>query len=221
MMELKPKFIKALHEVFGVYKPKKIIETGTYLGHGSTKVLWDCAKKNPPMAQIITIEVNPFRVQSAREYFISNGMSQDIQIWQGLSIERELLPKSGQIVKAVTEARRLGLQVDANEDIAPTFYEQEINFPGEDSLLIKAINYFDKRPDLFLLDSAGHIGFREFIYLHTQTLSNCLIVLDDIVHMKHHNSFKFMQTNPDYDILDYCIEEGTGWCIARYKLHNE
>jgi len=74
---------------------------------------------------------------------------------------------------------------------------------------------FDCRPDLVLLDSAGHIGFAEFEYFRKLLVGTCLLVLDDTMHVKHNRSMKYMDANPDRFKFLYRSTEKFGFCVAQ------
>jgi hypothetical protein len=84
-----------------------------------------------------------------------------------------------------------------------------------DDLLGGCLREFGGRPDFVLLDSAGHMGHIEFAYLLSQLTGPCHIALDDIRHIKHHRSFRQIQSNPRFELL-VSSNEKFGFCLANY-----
>jgi hypothetical protein len=76
-------------------------------------------------------------------------------------------------------------------------YHKEVSYDVEDNLLQTALEAFDMRPDLIILDSAGHMGFIEFMYLMKRIPQDheCLLALDDIDHVKHFDTMEMIRKN--------------------------
>jgi len=214
MIQENSAFAEAIGQVIREYRPKKILETGTYLGQGTTAVIAEAMKQNGIDGTFFTIEVNPRYHAQAKAYLESRGYP--VQALCGLSIPRRLLPSCEQIQQATTAVQDESLFVDHPEPVRVQRYYQETDFPDvPDDLLGKCLADFDGRPDLVLLDSAGHLGWIEFQYLLERLKGPCILALDDINHIKHHRSFQHMQKDSRFEIL-VSSNEKFGFCIARF-----
>lgn len=79
--------------------------------------------------------------------------------------------------------------------------------------IIPPIKYYSP---LFLLDSAGGMGFLEFQKVNELMDNNSyFIILDDIHHLKHFRSYKEITENSSYTLLDKNLEQG--WLIAKFS----
>jgi glycosyltransferase involved in cell wall biosynthesis/ADP-heptose:LPS heptosyltransferase/predicted O-methyltransferase YrrM/ubiquinone/menaquinone biosynthesis C-methylase UbiE len=208
-------FSEEIRKVFAQYKPKKIIETGTYLGQGTTTIIAEAMRHLGIEGTFFTIEVNPQYYAKAREYLQSKGYP--VTALHGLSVPRSLLPSRQEIQKATVEtAAGEDLFVDHPEPLRADRYYGETDFPDvPDALLGQCLRQFDGKPDFVLLDSAGHMGFIEFQYLLEHLQGPCIIALDDIDHIKHRRSFRLMERDRRFEILVRSGEK-FGFCIARF-----
>ena len=205
-----------IRNLFATIRPRKIIETGTYHGTGTTTIIAEALKAlDIHDAIFYTIEVNPQNYARAQKYFAANNMN--VQALNGLSVPRSMLPDKDQIARrTITEVDYDGIFVDHRENDRVQLYYNETDFPQvEDDLLYKCLERFDFRPDFVLLDSAGHMGSIEFDYLIDHLLGECYIALDDIHHIKHHHSFLRIESDPRFEILT-TSKEKFGFCIARF-----
>lgn len=163
----------------------QVIETGTYMGLGTTKAVIDGMLKHGMDYQFITMEVNPNYYHQA----VNNNVGTQTEFWNGLSIPKSMLPTS------VTFNVPDFVVVDHHENERERNYTQEVSFNVEDDLLAKACKI---RPEMVILDSAGHIGFIEFKYLMSLLPDHdFILVLDDIHHVKHYDSFQYVKSRPD------------------------
>jgi len=60
---------------------------------------------------------------------------------------------------------------------------------------------FDYKPDLVMLDSAGHMGFIEFKYVLSLLKGSCVFILDDVNHVKHYDSLRLMKNDSRFNVL--------------------
>jgi glycosyltransferase involved in cell wall biosynthesis/ADP-heptose:LPS heptosyltransferase len=205
-----------IQELFSKIRPRKIIETGTYLGTGTTTIITRSLQKlGIDDAMFFTIEVNPQNYARAKQYFETNNMK--VNALNGLSVPRAMLPSREEIArKTITDVDYDGIFVDHKEETRAELYYNETNFPNlPDNLLYKCLKLFDFKPDFVLLDSGGHMGNIEFNYLIDNLQGECYIALDDIYHVKHHHSFKQAQSDPRFEIVT-ASKEKFGFCIAKF-----
>jgi len=208
-------FGTAIQKLFTKIRPKKIIETGTYLGTGTTTIIAKSLEALGIKAIFYTIEVNPQNYAQAKEYFKKKNIN--VHALNGLSVPRSILPSKKEIVsKTITDADYDGIFVDHKEERRVELYYNETNFPDvPDNLLYLCLKSFDYRPDFVLLDSGGHIGNIEFNHLVEHLQDPCYIALDDIYHVKHHKSFRQIQTDPRFKLV-MASKEKFGFCIAKF-----
>jgi len=205
-----------IQDLFSKIRPKKIIETGTYLGTGTTTIITKSLQTlGIDDAMFFTIEVNPQNYARAKQYFETNNIK--VNALNGLSVPRAMLPNREEISqKTITDVDYDGIFVDHKEDKRVELYYNETNFPNlPDNLLYKCLRLFDFKPDFVLLDSGGHMGNIEFKYLIDNLQGECYIALDDIYHIKHHHSFQQIQSDPRFELVT-ALKEKFGFCIAKF-----
>ncbi len=215
-IETESAFGAEIRNLFARIRPRKIIETGTFLGMGTTTIIAAALKAlGISDAAFYTIEVNPQFCARAKEYFAANHTN--VQALNGLSVPRYMLPDRDEIArKTITDVDYDGIFVDHKEQSRVELYYSETDFPQvEDDLLYKCLERFDFRPDFVLLDSGGHIGSIEFDYLIESLQGECYIALDDIYHTKHHRSFQRIQNDPRFEVIT-ASKEKFGFCIAHF-----
>jgi hypothetical protein len=206
-------FQESIQEIIKERKPRKIIETGTYLGEGSTRVIADALELNQIDYEMLSIEANPAYYLRACKNVT---MFEDVRVLNGLSIPRDLLPTENQTEALIGDLSSENIFVDHQEKERIRLYMQECDFDVPDRMLDICMRYFKNKPNLIMLDSAGHIGFIEFKYMLSMLKGSCLIVLDDINHIKHYMSFNYMKSDSRFTIIKESSEK-FGFCIAEYK----
>lgn len=191
-VSVESQFCRTIKELFQNRKPTKIIETGTHLGLGSTRVICNAILNAQLKAKFYSIEVNPRFFAVAR----ANCLSYPVLLKLGLSVPRDLLPTKEAInEKYVQEQPTEDIFVDGIESRRAEEYFAETDFAGQDNLLEECLLDFDYAPDFILLDSAGHMGYIEFAYILPKIKKSCLIALDDTNHVKHWQTMKYIKQN--------------------------
>jgi FkbM family methyltransferase len=211
-------FARAIRNLFRVHQPRRIIETGTYLGTGTTRVIAETLRDlGLNDAAFYSIEINPEHLARAYANLQSAGLAAQVRLQRGLSVPRSLLPTMEQIEESTVKQPEFGnIFVDHREARRAKLYFAETNFADcHDDLLGRALAGFNYRPDFVLLDSGGHMGFVEFQYLVKNLAGPCLIALDDIHHIKHHKSYQFMRRDARFELLLESTEK-FGFCVARF-----
>jgi hypothetical protein len=217
LIEAESQFGTCVREVFARIRPKRIIETGTYFGTGTTTIIATSLRDlGIDDAEFISIEINPKNLQRAQANLAKAGLS--VELLHGLSVPRKLLPTLQQIEEQfVRNVECDGLIVDHEEIDRVQKYYGETDFSDlPDDLLGKTLARFDYAPDFVLLDSGGHMGYVEFRYLVQQLRGACHVALDDIYHVKHHRSFQAIKNDPRFSLVAVS-EEKFGFCIARFE----
>lgn len=181
-------------DIIGQEVITKVIETGTYLGLGTTKAVLKGMKAHAMEFQFISIEVNPNHHKQA----IANNIGvAGVEFWNGLSIPKPQLPTD------TTFNVPDHIIVDHQPSVRKLLYEREVRFNVKDDLLKSAIDYLGGDPELVILDSAGHMGLIEFKYLMSLLPNHEFwLILDDIGHVKHYESFELIKQQPEkYNIV--------------------
>jgi hypothetical protein len=206
-------FETAIRRTVERFKPQNVIETGTYLGNGTTRILFEALKEYSPYFTLVTIEskYEYYKVASAhyRNY-------PEVVCLHGLTIPRSQLPTLEEIQRETVENEVPGIYHDHSKDTRAALYFQEQQTDGPDGLLGIALNALACKPDLVLLDSAGHLGFREFTFLMSMVKAPFVLIADDARHVKHHQTFVSIHTDLRWEMLGMG-DERFGWFAARFK----
>jgi len=210
-------------DLFAQVKPRKVVETGTYLGLGTTTLLHNAAVANGLIPKIYTIECNPRNYQKAYNYFWEHKLTL-VQPRLGLSIPRFMLPTLDEVRREYVElADTQGGKIyyDHNAADRAERYIAETSAAVEDDLLNTVLHEGGDPVDIFLLDSAGHVGQIEFHYLLGLLLkepklvtSPFYVILDDTRHCKHVKTLAFIRANPNWSVLADSPDR-FGWAIAK------
>lgn len=212
-------FSKELRNIIKKIKPKKIIETGTYLGTGTTSIIANAIHENKLKdCSFYSIEVNPEYHKKAFENLKKNNLLPHVTLLNGLSVPRKILPSLEEIEqKCVKNISFKNIFVDHEEEMRTTNYYKETNFKNvPDDIISICLEYCSYVPDLILLDSAGHMGNVEFNYIIKKLKKNCIIALDDIYHIKHHQSFLQILADKRFEVI-VSSKEKFGFCITRFS----
>lgn len=228
-------FKATIDSIFKNNKIDFIVESGTFKGTGSTTTLANAViKNNAPVKAFYTIEVHrkfyKAAVKNLKQFkFIK-------PVW-GLSINKQ---KAIDFIKkddAINHHEKYpDVYIDTLENPVQ-FYISEVDgrlsthkqsllhkifSPGNSSRFTE--NVFEKilpqvaaSTSLILLDSAGGIGYLEFLsaieYLKN---SNYFIILDDIHHLKHFRSLQYLQSASEFELI--AMSKNEGWAIAKHFI---
>ena len=224
-------FQSTLKDIFTKNNVDYVIETGTWLGTGSTQTLAKAFPANRPPKAYYTIEGNLTFHSIARLNLLKWPFVKPL--W-GDTVAKE---KALQFIKH-DEALHHHEQyadvfIDTLEDPV-NFYTNEVEGKLGKNWVISLVDWFgetflnrkenllqnlllqhrDNRP-LVLLDSAGGIGWLEYQTVR-DTLSNrpYWLILDDIHHLKHFRSFEDVRTRVDFRVIAHSLADG--WMIAEH-----
>ncbi len=134
-------------------KPQRIIETGTFHGTGTTRIVLNSLKKHLlKSSQFVSIECNADHLAEARK----NLDGEPVELLYGLSVPRKSLPSKAEIEAATVRRASKIKYVDHDpQDRAERYYE-ETDYPDvEDDLIGKTLAKWKGQCDLAILDSAG------------------------------------------------------------------
>lgn len=211
-------FAKQITKVIADIKPSKIIETGTFHGTGTTKIIGNAVKTQGLInTKFYSIEVNINNYKEAQKNIAKSGLGDYVTLLNGLSLPRNFLPTIEDIEKRTVKNIEFDeVFVDHREGDRARMYYNETDFADvEDSLLEQCLISFDYEPDFVLLDSGGHIGNIEFNYLLERLNKECIIALDDVNHIKHKKSLMQMMSDSRFKII-IKSDEKFGFCIAKF-----
>jgi len=172
--------------VIGRYRPKHIIETGTYMGLGSTSaILYGLKEADIKGFSFISMESNPDFYKIAKQN-LDEEYNGSLVLMNKVSVPRNLLPSKVDHVpdNIITD------------HIDPQHYTKEVPRGVEDNGLLAAMMLLEFAPDLVLLDSAGHLGTIEFEYLLTLAIEPFILILDDTLHRKHYKTMEKIKADP-------------------------
>lgn len=159
----------------------KVLETGTYLGTGSTMAIIEGLTRGGKEFEFHTIEVNPGHYCQAEK---NVPKLRGVNLHLGLSVPKEQLPQEVKFSKMPKD-----IIVDHRPQHREALYLSEVNHDVEDDLIGKLLDRYT--PELVFLDSAGHMGYEEYKYLMSKMKGKeFYLVLDDTGHVKHYRSAK-------------------------------
>lgn len=186
-------FNKALTALVANNGITKIIETGTYLGTGTTRAILEGLQAHGKPFQFFSIEVNPNNYQKA---VLNTGKVEGLYLLNGLSISKSDLPK----VVEFTDFPE-NIVVDYQEKTRSSSYVTEVSYNVKDEVLYDCLKALDCKPELVVLDSAGHIGMQEFDYLMNYVQGKFFLALDDINHVKHYKTVQKIKDDERFTIV--------------------
>jgi hypothetical protein len=212
-------------------KDKKIdvvIESGTFEGNGSTRTVGNFFKKSPPKA-FYTIEINYASYVKAKKNLLDLPF---VRCLYGCSVPmREALDFIRSDDAILNHQKYPDIFID--DVIDPVkFYSREVEGylnggpmgirrlfkpkPAE-RLLKKLIGRYKDDTILFILDSAGGMGWLEFITVKKEMGNrDYYLLLDDIHHLKHFRSAKYIRENPsEFEIIKENREHGWLFCYKK------
>lgn len=221
-IETHSEFSRVIAELFKKVRPRKIIETGTYHGTGTTKIIASLLRDlGIDYGKFFSIECNREHYDTARRNLAKEGLQRFVRLRHGLSLPTELLPSCELIrEKYVNRVSETGIFVDHEEGLRTARYHAETDFNSiDDDCLGECLATFSNRPDFVLLDSGGHVGNVEFNYLVDRLAGPCYIALDDIGHVKHCRSYRQICRDPRFEVLTTSSEK-FGFCLTRFVPDN-
>jgi hypothetical protein len=213
-----PYFKIAVDFICSEFTTEEIIETGTYNGLGSTKVLCEIAKEY--RIAVKSIECHEENVHTAR---FNLRKFDNVEVIHGLSIDRE------DAIDWMTHNLKMPpVEVSMDYDLPPEMehitdnqylkllfasYAQEISEPcPRENVLEELIN--NRINQLIFLDSAGGIGFYEFqkciMSLPPKVLACKVLMVDDVNKIKHYQTVKSLEQ--DGFCVNYDGEGRMAWC---------
>ena len=236
-MSSDPEFLNGVEKIFNEIGVGAILESGTFLGLGSTTVLANqVIKSKSEFPNFFTLEIDIDFFLKARKNLKSFPF---VKVLYGISVDLNEAIKFMETDDCILNHQNYpDIFIDV-EDNPKEFYINEIkgklsgsrlNTWGKIKRWLKLgtagefkENLFstiipkirDKKP-LILLDSCGGIGYMEFLkVIELMKDKSFSIILDDVHHIKHFRSLQYLKDSKNgFKIIAEDLEKG--WVIA-YK----
>lgn len=212
-----------------------VLETGTYLGLGSTTFVSESFPKECPPKLFVTLESNWVSWRKAKQNlqafpFVRPLWGKTMPQSRALQFlaQDEILRKHDEIPDIFIDnikdplqfytreiQGKLGGRAQSPGTRIPQLIDRLVHYAGN-NLLEKYLKQFRKLNPLIILDSCGGVGFLEFTILCDVMESHpYLVLLDDINHIKHFRSYRHIKEDPRFDLLG--ADESEGWLLAKYS----
>ena len=135
-----------------IQKPKKILEIGTSTGYST---LWfaDAMSKN---SKIITIEKNPKKVKLAKKNFRKAGVSNRIEIKEGIA--RDILIQLSKFKKSKTQERFDFIFIDVDKEEYPFYFDICLPMLKKDGIIAADNIIFPRRFKKYIKKYLNHIN---------------------------------------------------------------
>ena len=211
-----------------------VLESGTYLGLGSTTFVSESFPANSPPNIFVTIETNWMSWHQARKNllrfpFVEPLWGRTVSVDKALRFleSDEVLCRHDKYPDIFIDDTQDPLRFYRNEvlgrlggtprrprALAHWLFDRTFSRAGDD-LLEKYLRKFQTDNPLVILDSAGGMGFLEFSIVR-EVMRNYpyLLLLDDIHHIKHFRSYQHIRKDPQFSIIG--LDETQGWLLAKH-----
>jgi hypothetical protein len=234
-------FITALEDLFSQNEITKIVETGTFLGLGSTTFLAKAIlKSKKKLPEFITIEVDsksykkavknlaqyPFITpkwglsvssKEAKEFILNDDAILNHQKYPDLFIDDVSNPTKFYLNEIEGKLSQSSQKPTFVDKLKKRIWTSEKN-QFEDNIFQSVIPEIQNDTPLFLLDSAGGLGYLEFQKVNLLMNGHShFLILDDTHHLKHFRSCEHIYNNKNYTLIAENRERG--WLIAKFSAH--
>lgn len=189
------------------HKPKLIIETGTYIGTGTTDGVISGIKASGHDAVLYSIEANKKNIQMAMTLHARYVYSGTVIFMNGISLPLSWIPDE--------------IDNDFPDEIYtdhtdPNMYLKELPAGGDYDMLGNVLDQTGNKADMIILDSAGHLGTAEYLYITERLRSPAYIFLDDIYHRKHYKTMQLAANDRRCSIIEKSRKK-FGHAIIKYN----
>lgn len=202
-------FQKAITDLIASKGLTRIIETGTYHGTGTTRAVLEGVKRHGMGFDFYSIEVNPSNFRIAQGHL---GFQKGLHLINGLSIDKQMLPQTVAFTDYPDD-----VIVDFKPQVREKSYLLECAFDVKDNCLLECLEKLEYSPDLVILDSAGHIGTKEFEYLMEYVQDDFYLCLDDTHHVKHYKTAQKIRSDDRFQIA-WETSDKFGSLIAKVQI---
>jgi hypothetical protein len=231
-MAADPALREALVDLIARRRIDVAIETGTFLGLGSSRFVADSLRQGGSPKRFVTIEVNfanwcrakanlrpyPFvdcrwgcsvSIERAIAFLQQDEMLLNHERYD-IYIDNITNPIAAYTRELRGQAEELERQPLPAGGANIQFNGKDYLFDGEDLLTRLLQVHADHRP-LIILDSAGGVGFFEFqTVLHHMSGRRFSLLLDDTHHIKHYRSLQHIRSAAPFRI----VAAGQSWVLA-------
>lgn len=188
-------------------QPKIIIETGTYLGTGTTDAAIKGLIGSGHDGLLISIESDLKYIDHARKLHARYEASGYVEFIHGISLPKDWIP---------TELDDDFPDYVFTDHQDSKKYFNEIPEGCKYDMLGYAMRKHDYKIDMFILDSAGHLGTAEFLYITDRVKTPCYIFLDDTLHRKHYKTMLIAEDDSRCSVVEISREK-FGHAIIHFK----
>lgn len=231
-----PDIETALKELQSEHPIDVVIETGTYLGTGSTRILAEFFERNYTVRHFVTMEANWSYWKTARsnlqrfpfvepQWGLSVNKQKAIEFIRNDPAICEHYRYPDIFIDDVTDPVGFSREVQGGRGTQHNTYalkpalkelvKRVLYWQGED-LLARMLNRHRNDWPLIVLNSAGGIGQLEFqTTLETMGSASYALFLDDTHHLKHFRSLQVIRSSPDFRSIR--MANDTSWTMA---VHN-
>lgn len=232
------KFIDTIESIINQNDISYIVESGTYMGTGSTKTIADILEKNRKnITKFYTIEVDNTFFRKAKKNLKKYPFVEPI--W-GISVDPDVAINFVNSDDAIANHEKYPDVFIDTLNNPVEFYTNEIKGqfsrisikPGLWDKIFKRKTLAEERfqanvfkellpkiknsNPIILLDSAGGIGWLEFnTVMEYMKHNSFIIILDDIHHLKHFRSLAYIEASKNFTLINKSIQDG--WVIAKYQ----
>jgi len=211
------KLVASLKEAVRLLRPRIVIETGTYLGEGSTQAILRALDQRQPEI-FYTLEVSWKYCEQARSNLSRFPF---VRCLWGLSSSKQGAIKFVETDPFLNELDpALDIFVDFLPDPVAGYLNElrgglgdERDLGAPEGLLAPLLTKHKADRPLICLDSAGGLGWLEFQEVHRELDGSVFgLFLDDINHVKHYRSKLAVERSDEFTVIDSDWEEG--WMVA-------
>lgn len=187
-------FNQALTNIIAHQGITQVIETGTYLGTGTTQAILKGLKQHGKKFTFFSLEVNPTHYRQA---VMNIGVVDGLYLLNKLSVPKEQLPKEVTFIDYPDH-----VIVDHQEKVREKLYLAEVNYNVPDKGLQECLSAFGELDTaLIVLDSAGIVGMQEFDEVLNHAKGTFFLALDDTNHVKHYKTVERIRQDSRFEVV--------------------
>lgn len=200
---------------------EEVVETGTFLGLGSTKFLAEAIEAADFLIPLATVEINHERATLAKRNLARFPFVKSL--WgSSLYIDEAIAQIAADPIYQHLDAYP-DIYIDRLDDPIAFYTAEMRSLGGEPSRpewagegLLTSLLVWAGVPPLVVLDSAGGVGWLEFqCTMDVMGRNSYYLLLDDTHHIKHFRSVAHMEAHPEtFDIL----ATGEKWALASANI---
>lgn len=226
-----PALVRLLRRTVREERTAHVIETGTFDGRGSTTFVAESFDPCSPPERFVTMEVNrtswlKARTNLARFPWITCLWGRSVPYRRALAFVRHdpalrfherypdiFVDDPGDPIGFYTREVQGKLGGARREQPFRWLVDRAFRYGG-DGLLQRWLARLRRRKPLVILDSAGGIGYLEFMTLiETMGENPFLLLMDDINHVKHFRSLAYIRSHDGFVPLG--VDENRGWALVK------